>query len=165
MAMAMEWSLRKRMTDALSATVKLEVIERAEERKLTIALAEYATRLSAASPRGAERGLTPLCLAGLFHQATHPHPQWRTSFGLGWNALGSPSASLYLSKRCPNRGTNFWSPRPTNHGPTLFLNRFPSPRRSPYSSSCARSLLFATKTRRMRFETTSYRFKTSGFRV
>ena len=54
------------MTDALSATVKREGLAKVEERKLTIALSKYATRLSAASPRGAERGRTPFVSCSAF---------------------------------------------------------------------------------------------------
>ncbi len=62
------------MSDALSATVKLERFAKDEERKLTIALSKYATRLffSAASPRGAERGLTPFVSCRAFTPCDAP---------------------------------------------------------------------------------------------
>ncbi len=60
------------MSDALSATVKREGLAKDEERKLTIALTKYATRLSAASPHGAERGLTPFVSCRAFTPCDAP---------------------------------------------------------------------------------------------
>ena len=78
------------MADALSATVKREGLAKDEERKLTLALSKYATRLSAASPRGAERGLTPFVSCRAFTACDAPADEaeeFRSRVELGRVAL------------------------------------------------------------------------------